>query len=270
MRSKAGPKIRVIETVSFFMFLYPLGVIGGIIFWLFVLSGKIEIKNRERIFRIKSGSLLVSNHPSLLEPLINTFLLFPRYWRHPFAYRPWSTPDSKNFYNRWWFRPFRQASIPINRGDKGTHRERLALIKMLWIIKEGKGIIIAFLEGTRTFNAVRARKAVYSRTGKALGLIRGEIGILAAFTTFQIAPVWVNGVEKIFPNTAETEKAFGGKDWYLLLYLIYHYLVAFMGILSSKNKIIINIGEPFIVPRGTSGQETSQRITQALLELADQ
>jgi 1-acyl-sn-glycerol-3-phosphate acyltransferase len=270
MRLKAGAKTKIIDNVSFFIFLYPLGLFGGIIFWLLVRLGKIEIKNRERISQIDSGSLLVSNHPSLLEPLIIAFLLFPLYRRHPFAYRPWSTPDSKNFYNRWWFRPFRKVSIPINRGDEGTHRERLALLRMLQIIKKGKGIIIAFLEGTRTFKSIEAGRVIYSKRGKALGFIKREIGILAAFTTFQITPVWVNGVEKIFPNTAETEKAFGRKDWYLLLHLLYHYLVAFMGILSSKNKIIINVGEPFIVPRGTSGQETSQRITQALLELADQ
>lgn len=270
MRSKAGAKTKIIDNISFFIFLYPLGLIGGIVFWLLVLSRKIKIKNRERIFQINSGSFLVPNHPSLLDPLIIVFLLFPRYLRHPFAYRPLSTPDIMNFYNRWWFRPFRQVSIPINRGDEGTHRDRLVLLKMLHIIKRKKGIIIAFLEGTRTFKSIKARRAVYSTNGKALGLIKGEIGILAAFTTFQIAPVWVAGVEEIFPNNAETEEAFEKKDWYLLRHLLYCYLVAFMRILSSKNKIIINIGEPFIVPRGTSGEGISQKITQALLELADQ
>ncbi|TAN58588.1 hypothetical protein EPN15_00585, partial [Patescibacteria group bacterium] len=94
---------------------WTVGIIGGVIFTVLRISGRIKIKGVLPKQPKDSGLLIISNHPSLWEAGIFPFLLFPRYLLNQRAI-PFSTPDKENFYDKWWFALFRPVCVPVPRG----------------------------------------------------------------------------------------------------------------------------------------------------------
>ena len=259
MTSRAEGK----ESLPIFLLLYLFGAAGGALFYSLVLRGRIEVKGLENVFRIKSGSLILCNHPSILEPFLIGFLFALRYLRHPCAHRPWSTPDVANFYEKWWYWLLRWISIPITRSGSAT-ANRETLHQMLRIAKGGRGNLVLFVEAGRTCTAEKKGEAIYSDKGNALGDINSSVGNLA--TRFGcLIPIWIKGADRILPNTEGLDRDFK-RSWVLLR----HYLMALVRLHLSRDRVVIKVGKPFSIPRGTSGEEAASIISQTLLNLADQ
>jgi len=233
------------EKVLFFGFLYPfVGCFLGGVFRLFRSIGVIKVENIERLLPQENGLILACNHPSRLDPGLAPFLFFPGYLKHPIRLIPWCTPDKNEYYTKWWFWFFRPISIPIDRADTGKS-QAAAAVKMLKILKRG-GIIILFVEATRTFKAERNNNVVYSNGGKALGRLKEGASFLAIASEATIVPAWFEGTDSIWQN----EK------------------LSFPDL--RKLPVKIRIGQPMSFSRKNSLGEVNQEITQALLELADQ
>lgn len=129
-------------------YFWTLGFVGGILFWLLRIFGRVEVQGYrlKKLIPPKEGLIVIYNHPSLFEPALLPFLFFPWYLFSP-RMIPFSTP-AKEYYDQWWFLPFRPVSIPIQR-NRAEKRYKF-LKQLLQKIKEGKVIILA-PEGGRTF-----------------------------------------------------------------------------------------------------------------------
>jgi 1-acyl-sn-glycerol-3-phosphate acyltransferase len=150
------------DNIIFIGTTYPIGVILGIMFNLLRLLRRIKVHHPERFPHGRGNVVLVSNHPSLLEPFLLITLFFRDYLFHPFKYGPWSTPDIKNFYNRWFFFWLRPRAIPIPRESEGGKKDSFNQMKK---VLDAGGILILFPEGGRTY---KGSDFLYSKTGKKL------------------------------------------------------------------------------------------------------
>jgi len=219
--------------------------------------------------------IIVSNHPSLLEPVILPLMGFP-WMNFPWVFSPlwgrikpslsWarqfrkeffltkklipvSVPDKRNYYDKFYFKAIKGLNIPVKRD--GTAKDRIATILALKGILDQGGRIILFPEGGRTY---KAREKIRSAKGKELGRLKEGVAWLALMTGAKIVPIWVEGTDKFLPN---------GK---FLLPRFWH-------------RITINVGNPFILDKSMflnlrSSREIRKaatfRIAVALLETADE
>jgi len=190
-----------------FLLVWTIGIWGGILFSLLRIFGRIKVIGYERrkFIPTKEGLIIYYNHPSLLEPTILPFLLFPHYLFFK-SMIPFSAPDKKNYYDQWWFLPFRLFSIPIEREGKGR-------IESFWRIfqkvRKG-GIVIIAPEGGRTFKGeefkviedgeIKVKKSwseVKESSQKIRRFKRG-ISFLIQKTRATVLPIWTEGGEKIW------------------------------------------------------------------------
>lgn len=170
------------------------GIVIGIIFEILKKFKKIKVLYPERFPRWRRRIIVVSNHPSLLEPLLLPALFFRQYLIHPLKYGPWSTPDRKNYYDRWYWFGARSRLIPIDRKNRGRGGRTLLRMKK---VLDDRGIIIFFAEEGRTF---KGQEFLYSKKGKRIRRITRAVAWLALKTGASILPVWVEGTERILPN----------------------------------------------------------------------
>lgn len=258
---------KLIGEIRFLVVNYLVGPTLGILICLSEAFGRIKFLHFER-FPIWDGKLIiVSNHPSLLEPVILPLMGFP--WMNfpwvfsPVWYRirfslswfrelqqefslqkkliPVNVPDKQNFYDPPYLGFLQGINIPVDRN--GRAQGRISTVLALRKILENGGRILLFPEGTRTFKAVE-KSRVRSENGKELGKLKDGAAWLALKTNAKILPIWVEGTDKVLPNN----KFPFPRHWH---------------------RIIIKIGTPFLVHRDTR-QEATLEITQALLELANE
>lgn len=190
------------KKIQLFILLWTIGLWGGILFWLLVLAGRIELSGyrMDKFNSLDKGLLLFSNHPSLLEPIILCFLFFPIYlfWLKA---TPYSTPDLKNYYQKWWFWAFRIVSVPIER-KRG--KEKSNLRRMGRVLKSGKPLIL-FPEGGRTPYDRKRIGYKFSSSGKRIKRFPPATARLVEIDC-KILLVWTEGGEKIIPNRLEFPK----------------------------------------------------------------
>jgi len=227
-----------------FWILYLLGIFLGIVFSILRIIRVIIVENQERLVPQEKGLILVCNHPSKLDPGLAPFLFIWRFIFHPIRFTPWSTPDEKEYYRKWWFYLFRPICISVDRTDTGRSQAR-ATRQMLRILRKG-GIIILFIEGTRTFKAIRSGGMLVSATGKALGISKEGIGFLAIASGATVVPVWFEETDEIWPNGQVPIPD------------------------MTRLPIRIKIGQGRSFSREKSQEEVTQEIANALLILADQ
>ncbi len=233
------------EKIIFLAVTYPYGIISGLVFKVFCTLKIIRVLYKERFPVRQRGLILVSNHPSLLEPLLLPALFFREYLSHPFKFAPWSTPDKRNFYDRWYWFWLRARAIPINRGD--VRSESKALFQMRTILNSG-GRIIYFAEGGRTF---KGKSFLYSKKEKRIRELKKGIGWLALKTNATVLPVWMEGTDEILPNVPG--KLFSWPKF--------------------RNRITIKIGQPLRFQHRSpylNKEQVTQIIANALLNLADE
>ena len=260
-------KNKLIGETKFLVVNYLVGPSLGIIVCLLEAFGRIKFLHFERFPIWEQKLIIVSNHPSLLEPVILPLIGFP-WMNFPWVFSPlWSrikfslhwfkelqkefslqkklipanVPDKNNFYDPPYMKVFQGVNIPVDRNEGA--QVRIGTVLALRKILENGGRILIFPEGTRTFKAIRKSRA-RSANGKKLGKLKDGAAWLALKTNAKVLPIWVEGTDKVLPNN----KFPLPRIW---------------------NRITIKIGTPFLVQQDTR-QEATLEITQALLELADQ
>jgi len=260
-------KNKLASELRFLVVNYVLAPALGILICLLEAFGRIKFLHFERFPNWEEKLIIVSNHPSLLEPIILPLMGFP-WMNFPWLFSPvWSrikfslswlkelqkefslekklipanVPDRNNFYDPPYWRVFQGINIPVDRNG-GAHR-RISTAMALKKILESGGRVLIFPEGSRTFKAIQ-KAGIASGNGKKLGKLKHGAAWLAIKTNARILPIWVEGTDKVLPNN----KFPFPRLWH---------------------RIILKIGTPFLV-KGTTREEASSEITRALLALADE
>lgn len=180
------------DTFKLRTFTRLLGALLGCLFMLGEFLGGIKIKGK-RFPRKARKLIVVSNHPSMLEPFLLTYLFFPDYVIDPVNHAPLNLPDDKNFYSKWLFWPLRPVTIPVFRGQAAVG---MVYRKMKEAIAGGKNLII-FPEGGRTSTG---NAQMVSRTGKKLRRFKEGAAKLACETKTKVILIWVEGTDKVLPR----------------------------------------------------------------------
>ena len=260
-------KKRLIGETRFLVVNYLLVPSLGIFICLLEAFGRIRFLYFKRFPIWEEKLIMVSNHPSLLEPVLLPLIGFP-WMNFPWVFSPvwyrikfslsWLTelqkefsvqkklipanvPDKQNFYDPPYMRLFQGINVPVDRNG-GVH-DRISTVLALKRILESGGRVLIFPEGGRTFKTVEKSRA-RSTSGRELGRLKDGAAWLALKTNAIILPIWVEGTDKVLPNN----KFPFPRLWH---------------------RITIKIGTPFWVKRDTR-EEATLEITQALLELADE
>lgn len=221
--------------VFFGMFLYTLRVINRICSsW----GVKVLHKERLRLPKNKRGFLIVSNHPSLLEPILIPCLFFWKYILHPLNLSPWGISDRKNYNDKWYWFWLKLRLIPIDRENGKSVIKSLRKIKK---ILELGGIVFLFPEGGRT---CKGKSFSISEKGNRLRMLREGVGWLILKSNPLVIPIWIDGSEKTLPNNRSVFPRF----WH---------------------KTIIRIGEALHI-NGDNKKEITEKVVSTILELADQ
>lgn len=233
----------IFKYLSVFLLIYPVGVILAILLMVLYISRFVRIKNWERIDNINGKTIIVSNHPSMLDPFLAASLLYRKYLRHPLKYGPRLVSDRKNFYDSWYFFWLRLHMIPVDRENRNSDR---SLLKAKKALDKGR-IIIIFPEGGRTF---RRKEFLYSQKGKRIGVLKEGIGLLVSRTGARVLPVWIDGSEKVLPNSHKR-------------------LFNFWNIKSAT--ITVKVGKPLdLQGKNLAKEEITQMVVNSLLQLADE
>lgn len=175
------------------------GVIGGIIFLTLRITGRIRITGKKNIAgRKHKNTLLIANHPSMLEPILIPFAAFwPQAMINPFEYLPWQTPDKVNFVDKIPFLRFLRC-IPVARTPEGERKDPRAYRKLRKILPDS--MVLIFPEGTRSMKAKEAGALLCStKSGIPIGQPRLGVGALIDNANPTIIPILVKGAEKVLP-----------------------------------------------------------------------
>jgi 1-acyl-sn-glycerol-3-phosphate acyltransferase len=262
-----GMKNKLTGEIRFLVVNFLVGTTLGILVCLLEAFGRIKFLYFERFPIWDEKLIIVSNHPSLLEPVILPLMGFP-WMNFPWVFSPlWSrikfplswfkelqkefslpkklipanTPDKNNFYDPLYMRLFQGINVPVDR-SRGA-QGRIGTVRALKKVLENGGRVLIFPEGTRTFKAIQ-KCEVKSANGSKLGKLKDGAAWLALKTNAWILPIWVEGTEKVLPNN----KFHIPRLWH---------------------RTTIRIGLPFLV-QGNTRKEATSEIAQALLELADE
>ncbi len=233
----------MIDKIILFGTVYTIGLLLGGLLYLFKALKIIRISNWERFPRRQGNLILVSNHPSLLEPFLLPALFFRDYIFHPFRFTPWSTPDKKNYYDRWYWFWLRPRAVPIDRDNQRERARAFVLIKRILISGE---TVILFPEGGRTF---KGSEFYYSKKGKRIRTLKEGVSLLISKTNPLVLPVWVDGAEIVLPNLPDK---------------LYHTFPRFW------KGVTIKIGEPLKFSETDSPEKIAEKLIITLLKLADE
>jgi len=268
-------EVKKMSSFNLWLATYVIGPILGILVCYLEAIRIIKFQHFSRYPIWEEKVIIVSNHPSLLEPVILPLMGFP-WMNFPWVFSPlwgrikpslsWarqfrkeffltkklipvSVPDKRNYYDKAYYGLIRGLNIPVKRD--GTAADRVSTVLALKEVLGQGGRIILFPEGGRTY---KAKRKMRSQKGNELGVLKEGAALLALQTGAKIVPIWVKGTDKFLPN---------GK---FLLPYFWH-------------RITINVGNPFILDRSTflnlrSSREirkaATSRIAVALLETADE
>lgn len=181
----------------FHLLTYTLGLFLGILFCLLRFTGRVTIFNASNLRRIPQGTLIISNHPSILDGLVIPLLFFPHLLTNPSQYIPWTTLDKKNFYDAWYFLWMRfLRTIPIDRLSKKSGGNKEALEKIFSVLEEGDSVVL-FPEGGRTSKQAVRRKS--SKYGKEIGVFKKGAETIVQKCGCNIVPLWIEGTDKVLP-----------------------------------------------------------------------
>lgn len=254
---------------------YLIGPILGLVICFLELFKIISFRHFKRYPIWEEKLIIVSNHPSLLEPIILPLMGVP-WMNFPWVFSGWwfrikpslnwarqfrkeffltkklipvSVPDKKNYYDKVYMGLIRELNIPVKRD--GLAHDRVSTVLALKEVLEEGGRIILFPEGSRTFKTAKETK-LRTPKGRELGKLKEGVGWLALETGAKILPIWVQGTDKVLPN---------GK---FPLPRIWH-------------RITINVGEAFVLNRANFHRNSREArkmaieiIAQALLKTGDE
>lgn len=236
----------MLQAASVLLFAYPLGLLLGIFFWVGRMCRAVKVLHIERLSCLEKldKAILVSNHPSWIDPFLVAVLLAWYYALNPLRHAPLIVADRLNFYNSWWFWPFRSVMVPV---DRDSDRKKAAgLLRIKKAVECGRPLII-FPEGGRTFKG-KASEFLYSQRGNKIRFLQGGIGLLVRKTGAAVIPIGIKGSDKAFPNSRKR--------------LITKFV--------PWKRIIIAVGEPINFGTNTPREQVTQEIASQILKLIDE
>jgi 1-acyl-sn-glycerol-3-phosphate acyltransferase len=140
------------------------------------------------------GLILVSNHPSLLEPIALVGLFAHWYIVRP-KLGPWNIAETSNF-RRGFFRLMKPRLIFV---DRNSISSEACAIRQAKTLLESGAVFIIFPEGGRTYRGAKNKFLTGNNNGK-IRVFKGGAGFLAIQTQAIVLPVWVQGTDKVVPN----------------------------------------------------------------------
>jgi 1-acyl-sn-glycerol-3-phosphate acyltransferase len=156
----------------------------GLVFWILRLMGILRVEGWKNFPKQKGKILLVSNHPSLVEPVLLSGLFFHQYAIRP-KLGPFTLADKRNYYNKWWAYVLRPRLIPVDRakltGDAGS------LVTATKVIESGANVVV-FPEGGRTFKGLSFLISPNGR--KKIRPLKSGFALLATMPGVTLVPVW--------------------------------------------------------------------------------
>lgn len=180
---------------------YGVGLSFAVLFWTLDKLGLLKVTGWERLPKELKKIIVVSNHPSLWEPLLLSYL-FCRQYIFDFKRAPYNLPDANNYYRKWfsflWW-PIRARFIPVERDVHGVANFVTVYRAMLKVLRDGGNLII-FPEGGRTSSVTSSEKLQTSPKGKKLRYFSDGAAGVALSAKAIIVPVWLDGFEKILPR----------------------------------------------------------------------
>lgn len=232
---------KIKNAVIFLLFAYPLGIFIGVVFWLSVFLRITKVHGWKNFPSWQGKVLVVSNHPSLLDPIILVGLFFHQFFLRPFKYGPWNMAEQKN-YGGWLFYPARTRLILIERENRRSKARGFIQAKN---ILNSSGVMIIFPEGGRTSSG---GSFLVSKRGNRIRRFNSGFARIAIETGATVLPVWVEGTDQVLPNDIKVSYFRFPRFW---------------------KKVVIKIGQPLKF-RHESSEEIRQTVEKAVLELADQ
>jgi len=195
------------KKVKLFLTVWLVGLIGGIVFWVLRLTKRIEVfgYKKDKFISKDKSLILISNHPSLWEPAILPFLLFPRFI---FSRKqiPFSLMD-KGYFKKKWFTVFRPVCIPIERGNR---REELRTANKVEEMLKNKRTLIVYPECGRTFLGKEFRNSA-THSGRIRKFPEGIRRLVGKGSV--ILTIWVEGSDEVIPNRGKGLFCFLPKIW---------------------------------------------------------
>jgi 1-acyl-sn-glycerol-3-phosphate acyltransferase len=237
-------KLKKVKSILLLWLLaYPLWLVSGLLFFTLRLLGCVVVHNQKNISFWPKSLIVISNHPSMWEPVLLNYLFFLKTTIQPFKFVPYSTPDLDN-YNKWYWELVKGRFIFVPRHKPDVMKS--AFKKMANVLRKGK-ILIIFPEGGRTATH-KDNNWYYSRLGHRLRPLKDGAARLALETNAEILIVWINGAEKALPVGRFWPKFWKRTDIYI----------------GPTIKLTGDYQIEEDVKKGT------EEIAQALLDLADQ
>lgn len=191
--------MRSLKKAALLALVYVAGVCIASVYFLLKITGLFKIEFSERLPYRERGMLVVSNHPSLLEPFFIPVLFFREWIWSPVSWAPWSTPDRTNLGRKlhWFFWVGGARNIPIPRKRaKGENNEEFlramhdSLRRIRAVLHIG-GRIVLFPEGGRT-TSVTAAERLRSPKGNELRSLRKRIGDIIVAARPSTLLIWVD------------------------------------------------------------------------------
>lgn len=190
--------VQVWVQVLGYMVVWTLGVIGGVLFWLLVLCGRIRIQGYWRaVGEVWRGRLIIAaNHPSLGEPALIALMFFPWYLIAPWRFFVWSVPDRRLVTPalRWLFTLGRCIAV-----DRSARRHNRAASRDIPAVLATGGVVVIHPEAGRTSTEALGRPII-EWGNRQLRTLRSGAPSLALRAGARILPLWVAGAQAVFPR----------------------------------------------------------------------
>ena len=200
---------RVAQAAGIAPVVYTVGLgLGGYLAYQHARGRLYVVNQQELCARRKGGTLIIANHPSIMEPWVLLGLHSRFYFADPWG-MPWSTPDFGNFVDHWYGRWILVRTIPVHRGNgEQAAQWRSDIISAL---AQGQTVIV-FPEGGRTRSLKGAEQHRVSATGRKIRPFKIRRLLEELPPDVSILPIWVerpwdlredvsHGIPDGFPQT---------------------------------------------------------------------
>lgn len=181
--------------------------------------GRIKVRGIENLHSTQwENRLILSNHPSMLDPILIPLIGFMPLMIHNIENRfPRQTPNGGFESNPHFSFLKRLPIIFLKTDERGKPNDAVALRKIIRELK--KSTFIIFPEGTRSFHSDEPR--VKTPSGVTIGQARGGIGFLIWHAHPTVIPVLVKGADRAMPPHKS--------PWFALWHLWFHRVEIILG-----------------------------------------
>jgi 1-acyl-sn-glycerol-3-phosphate acyltransferase len=233
--------VDIFVDTSLFVCVYGAGLFVGIVLFTLRLLRIWKVSGGKNLPTLAEkgdrGLIVVSNHPSLLEP-IALIGLFAHWYVFNIKYGPWNMAEAGNF-RRGLFRLLEQRIIFVDRKSEAS--KTAGYLRAKTLLKSG-AILLIFPEGGRTYKGKVGEFVVAGNGSKVRPFTKGAAS-LALQTHAMVVPIWVEGTDKVSPNIATARYLFP-RLW---------------------RPVKISIGKPIIFPENINVETATHELEKAVL-----